>query len=107
MKSKTEQMSWLTPGPQFAGAPAVQEVSAERRWGSETQAHYSLRPPFVAVRTVQVGRAPEVGALFASTAICGGEDSSSGEGYDETELGVRAGEEWSGDRKSVLVVAVG
>ncbi len=46
-----------------------------------------------------MGRAPEVGVLFALTAICGGEDSSSGEGDDETELGVRAGEEWSGVQK--------
>jgi hypothetical protein len=35
VKSKTEQMSWLTPEPQFAGA--VKEVSAERRWDSEPE----------------------------------------------------------------------
>ncbi len=40
--------------------------------------------------------AGECGAEFAWTAICGGENGSSGEGGDETELGAGAGEEWSG-----------
>jgi hypothetical protein len=40
--------------------------------------------------------AGEVGAKFASTALCGGENGSSGEGGDETELGAGAGDEWSG-----------
>jgi hypothetical protein len=37
-----------------------------------------------------------VGAKFAWTAFCGGENGSSGKGGDETELGAGAGEEWSG-----------
>jgi hypothetical protein len=37
-----------------------------------------------------------VGAKFASTAFYSGENGSSGEGSDETELGAGAGEEWSG-----------
>jgi hypothetical protein len=40
--------------------------------------------------------AREFGAKFALTAICGGENGSSGEGGDETELGAGAKEEWSG-----------
>jgi hypothetical protein len=43
--------------------------------------------------------AGEIGAIFASTAICSGENGSSGEGGDETELGAGAGEEWSGVQK--------
>jgi hypothetical protein len=43
--------------------------------------------------------AGEVGAIFALTAICGGENGSSGEGGDETGLGAGAGEEWSGVQK--------
>jgi hypothetical protein len=39
--------------------------------------------------------AGEIGTLFASTAICGGKDGSSGEGSDEMELVDGAGEEWS------------
>jgi hypothetical protein len=44
--------------------------------------------------------AEEVGPIFASTAICGGENGSSGEGGNETELRAGAGEEWSGVQKS-------
>jgi hypothetical protein len=40
--------------------------------------------------------AGEVRAIFASTVICGSENSLSGEGGDETELGAGAGEEWLG-----------
>jgi hypothetical protein len=60
MKSGTTgQVSRLSPGPQFAAAPADQEWSAKRRWGSEPErlARNLLRPPFAAARTVQVGRA--------------------------------------------------
>jgi hypothetical protein len=43
--------------------------------------------------------AREVRAIFASTVICGGQNNSSGEGGDETELGAEAGEEWLGVQK--------
>jgi hypothetical protein len=38
-------------------------------------------------------------AIFASTAICGGENGSREEGGDETELRAGAGEEWLGVQK--------
>jgi hypothetical protein len=43
--------------------------------------------------------AGEAVAFFASTAICGGEDVSSGAGGEEMGLGASAGEEWSGVQK--------
>jgi hypothetical protein len=55
---------------------------------------------FAGVGEEQMGLgAGEVGAIFTSSTICGRENSSSGEGVDKTELGARAGEEWSGVQK--------
>jgi hypothetical protein len=85
-KSAAEQMSRLHPGPQFAGALAVQEGSAKRTWGSGPERMLHFSPP---------------------TAASGGEGGSSGEGGEETELGAGVGEEWSGCRQSEMVVAVG
>jgi hypothetical protein len=75
VRSAMVQRSRLLPESHFAGAQADREGSVERRWGSE------------------------VVAFFASTALCGGEDGSSGAGSEETGLGAGAGEEWSGVQK--------
>jgi hypothetical protein len=49
-------LSPLSPGPQFVGAQADREGSAERRWGSELMRLWLFfnGPPFVAAKAVQV-----------------------------------------------------